>query len=433
MRIFPKSAFGQTVLLVGVLLLINQVVSYLSVTYYFIQPSYQQINSLVATQVDTIFDQDIVTDPQRRARFTERTNIAFYTHNEAIEYGLNDATSYRFMSNQISAELDGITDVRLSTEIPYRIWINPPQNTQIWIVIPMPGVGETNFSPLTIILLVIGILSVIGGYIFVLRMTRPLRALQNAAKEVGQGEFPEPIEPSGASEMQAVTQAFNQMSSSIKRLERDRNLMTAGISHDLRTPLTRIRLATEMMDEQHNWVKDGIVQDIEDMNDIIDQFINYARQDREEQRETVDLNDIIGDVVEARHFDDNHTIAQRLNPLPKISLRRVAIKRVLDNLIENAFRYGSDHLEIHTAFSAKEKRIICQIRDFGAGIAEEELPNLLQPFTQGDSARGSSGSGLGLAIIKRIIDMHHGEVTFSNHPDGGLLVTFKLPLNESTD
>ncbi|MGB2263875.1 MAG: HAMP domain-containing protein, partial [Glaciecola sp.] len=232
MRLFPQSAFGQTVLLVGVLLLINQVVSYLSVTYYFIQPSYQQINSLVATQVDTIFDQDIVTVPKRRARFTQRTGIEFYSNSEAVLKGLNNATYYRFMSNQIAEELGGKTDVRLSTHIPYRIWINPPQNPEIWIVIPMPGVGETNFSPLTVILLVIGILSVIGGYIFVLRMTRPLRALQIAAKEVGQGEFPEPIEPSGASEMQAVTQAFNQMSSSIKRLEQDRNLMTAGISHD---------------------------------------------------------------------------------------------------------------------------------------------------------------------------------------------------------
>lgn len=427
MSIFPKSAFGQTVLLIGALLLVNQVVSYLSVTYYFIQPSYQQINSLVATQVDTLFDQDIVSNEQRRAQFSARTGIQFLQPQEAVKAGLNEATYYRFMSSQITNELGGDTEVRLSTQMPYRIWINPPQDPSLWIVFPMPGVGETNFSPLTIILLVIGILSVIGGYVFVLRMTRPLRALQNAAKQVGQGEFPEPLAAKGATEIQAVTQAFNQMSNSIKRLEQDRNLMTAGISHDLRTPLTRIRLATEMMDEKHEWVKEGIVLDIEDMNDIIDQFIDYARQDREEQRELCSLNNIIEEVVQARHFDDNHTIAQKLSPIPEITLRRIAIKRVLDNLIENAFRYGSDHLEIHTMALVKEKQIVCQIRDFGAGIAPEQLPSLLQPFTQGDSARGSSGSGLGLAIIKRIIDMHHGQVSFTNHPDGGLLVEFKLP------
>lgn len=428
MSLLPKSAFAQTVLLIGGLLLVNQVVSYLSVTYYFIQPSYQQINALVATQVDTLFDQDIISDDTRRQQFSARTGIQFLAPQEAVKSGLNDATYYRFMSNQIASQLGGDTEVRLSTQMPYRIWINPPQNPNIWIVFPMPGVGETNFSPLTIILLVIGILSVIGGYVFVLRMTRPLRALQIAAKQVGQGEFPEPLAPKGATEIQAVTQAFNQMANSIKRLEQDRNLMTAGISHDLRTPLTRIRLATEMMDEKHDWVKEGIVQDIEDMNDIIDQFIDYARHDREEQREQCNLNQIVEDVVQARHFDDNHTIAQKLTPIPDIALRRIAIKRVLDNLIENAFRYGSEHIEIHTKALFKEKQIVCQIRDFGAGIEPEQLPSLLKPFTQGDSARGSSGSGLGLAIIKRIIDMHHGQVSFTNHPDGGLVVEFRLPM-----
>ncbi len=428
MKFFPQSAFGQTALLIGALLLTNQIVSYLSVTYYFIQPSYQQINSLVATQVQTLFEQDLISDNPRRQQFSLRTGIEFYDEADALTAGLSNATYYRFMSNQISSELGGNTDVRLSTESPYRIWINPPQNPDVWIVFPMPGVGETNFSPLTIVLLVIGILSVIGGYIFVLRMTKPLRALQDAAKQVGQGDFPQPITPSGASEMQSVTQAFNQMSSSIKQLEQDRNLMTAGISHDLRTPLTRIRLATEMMDDSHDWVKDGIVQDIEDMNDIIDQFINYARHDREEKRERCNINVLVEEVVQARLFDDNHTIAQKLKPTPDLMIRRIAIKRVLENLIENAFRYGSDHLEIYTLFDAKRKQVVYQIRDFGQGIAQAQLPTLMQPFTQGDSARGSAGSGLGLAIIKRIIDMHHGEVTFANHPEGGLLVECRLPI-----
>ncbi|HAB78906.1 MAG TPA: two-component system sensor histidine kinase EnvZ, partial [Glaciecola sp.] len=156
MSLLPKSAFAQTVLLIGGLLLVNQVVSYLSVTYYFIQPSYQQINALVATQVDTLFDQDIISDDTRRQQFSARTGIQFLAPQEAVKAGLNDATYYRFMSNQIASQLGGDTEVRLSTQMPYRIWINPPQNPNIWIVFPMPGVGETNFSPLTIILLVIG-------------------------------------------------------------------------------------------------------------------------------------------------------------------------------------------------------------------------------------------------------------------------------------
>jgi two-component system osmolarity sensor histidine kinase EnvZ len=427
MRILPKSAFGQTALLIGGLLLLNQLVSYWSVTYYFIQPSYQQINSLVATQIDTIFEQDLIGDDSRRSNFSERTGIAFYSQDDALRFGLGNATYYRFMSNQISDQLGGQTDVRLSTETPYRIWINPPQNPNVWIVIPMDGIGQNDLSPLTVILLVIGVLSVAGGYIFVKRMTQPLRALQDAAKAVGKGEFPEPLKPSGSTELQSVTIAFNHMLLSIKQLERDRHVMTAGISHDLRTPLTRIRLATEMLPEEQNWVSEGIVQDIEDMNDIIDQFIDYAKQDMEESRTLANINTLVDSVVQARHFDDNHTIAQKLQPVPDCEMRSIAIKRVLDNIIENAFRYGSDHLEIQTAFDKKAKEISCIVRDFGAGIPAAELPNLLQPFAQGDSARGSSGSGLGLAIIKRIIDMHNGKVLFSNHPQGGFQVEIRLP------
>ena len=429
MRFFPKSAFGQTVLLIGTLLLVNQVVSYWSVTYYFIQPSYQQINSLVAKQVNTLISQELLRDTSKQASFSMRSGILFYEPEAAIQNGLSKATYYRFMSTQISEELGVPTDVRLSTEMPYRIWIQPQTLTTQWIVIPIEGMSEHNFSPLTIILLAISLLSVIGGYVFVKRMTEPLRALQSAAKDVGRGEFPPPIKPTGSTEIQAVTQAFNSMSQGIKQLEEDRNLMTAGISHDLRTPLTRIRLASEMLDEKHRWIAEGIEQDIEDMNDIIDQFIDYAKQNKEEEKgETCNLNDLVEQVVQARHFDDNHTIAQRLSPLPDIKLRRIAIKRVLDNLIENAFRYGSNHLEVITLHDKKQKLIVLTVRDFGEGIPADKIAILTQPFARGDSSRGSTGSGLGLAIIKRIVDMHHGDVVFTNHPEGGLVVEVRLPI-----
>ena len=132
--------------------------------------------------------------------------------------------------------------------------------------------------------------------------------------------------------------------------------------------------------------------------------------------------------MQARHFDDDHTIAQKLQPLPIAKLRRVSIKRVLDNLVENAFRYGSNHLEIHTFFEKKDKRVHVQVRDFGPGIPADKIPSLTQPFARGDESRGSSGSGLGLAIIQRIVNLHHGEVSFWNHPEGGLVADVSLPL-----
>ena len=429
MRLTPKSAFGQTVLLIGVLLLVNQVVSYGSVAYYFIQPSSQQINSLIAKQVHTMLLQDLLEPSERRDQFAKSSNIRFYSQDEAVDNGLAQATFYHFMSNQISNELGQTSNVRVSTDAPYQIWLQIDSYPNLWIVIPMQGVTENNFSPLTIVLLAISLLSVIGSYVFVKRMTQPMRALQQAANQVGRGEFPPPITPTGTEEIQDVTKAFNNMAQGIKQLEADRNVMTAGISHDLRTPLTRIRLAAEMLDDDNRWIADGIEHDIEDMNDIIDQFIDFARNSRQEEGgEVCNINDLIEEVVQARHFDDDHTIAQKLQSVPNTKLRKVAIKRVMDNLIENAFRYGSKHLEIHSLFCKKRNFVTFQVRDFGEGIPAEKIATLSQPFARGDTSRGSTGSGLGLAIIKRIVDIHHGEINYFNHPEGGFVAEVNLPL-----
>ncbi len=434
MRMLPKSAFGQTVLLIGVLLLINQVVSYLSVTYYFIQPSYQQINSLLATQVKTLINQNRLEAPStEQSEFSRTTGIKIYSARQAMKRELPNATYYGFMSASVSKSLKTRADVRISTQAidnttnPYLVWINLDTYPDRWIAIPISGLSEANISPLTMYLMVIGVLSVAGGWLFVRRMNRPLQALQKAALEVGQGKSPAPLNEQGSTEMIEVTRAFNRMNRGIQQLERDRTLMTAGISHDLRTPLTRIRLATEMLPDEQDWLKEGIVNDIEDMNAIIDQFIDYARQEGTERLESADLNTLIQELAQARHVEETHHIALKLNDVPLLTLRKIAIKRVLDNLIENAFRYGSNHIVVSTFEDSNSARVYCRVRDFGPGIPESELDDVFMPFTQGDKARGSLGSGLGLAITRRIIKAHHGDISLRNHPEKGLIAEFWLP------
>lgn len=429
MRIKPQSAFGQTVLLIGVLLLINQVVSYLSVTYYFVGPGYKQINNLLATQIKVLFIEGFDhRDPIFHQRFFEATGIRIYSDARAQEKGLADATYYQFFSRAMSDELQGQAEVRVSVTEEGRsvFWVKPPQAPNFWITVPLNSHSDPNISPPTFFLMVIGVLSVAGGWLFVRRLNRPLLALQKAAIKVGRGEIPPPLPEEGSTEIVAVTQAFNQMAKGIKQLEDDRALLTAGISHDLRTPLTRIRLATEMLPEDQDWISEGIVHDIEDMNDIIDQFIDYVRQDKDEKRELTNINDLISDAVQARNIEEHHNISLALTELPEIMLRKVAIKRVLDNLIENAFRYGSNDILISSSLDKKQQLMSFSVRDYGNGVPEDDIEELFQPFKQGDKARGSVGSGLGLAIIKRIIDMHGGTIKLANHPEGGLQATVIL-------
>ncbi|MDX5405955.1 MAG: two-component system sensor histidine kinase EnvZ [Chromatiaceae bacterium] len=433
MRLLPRSAFGQTVFLIGLLLLINQLVSYLSVAFYVIKPTTQQINHLIAKQIKVVFidvghDQSVLSE-ELTSRFQQATGIEVYNEQQALRHGLAQASYYGYFSDLMSRELGGPAEVRVAQGDTYAFWVRPPQAPQYWVKVPLTGLDETDFSPLTFYLLMIGVLSVGGGWLFARQLNRPLKSLQQAALQVGRGEFPPPLpEHKGSTEIIAVTKAFNYMARGIRQLEQDRALLMAGVSHDLRTPLTRIRLASEMMHEQDSWIRDGIINDIEDMNAIIDQFIDYLRHHKEEPGQKENLNTLVQELVQAEHLQQRHISTHLASDLPDITLRRIAIKRLLNNLLENALRYSEGDIEISTGFERNRKRVYLQIRDHGPGIPEYQMKAMFEPFTQGDIARGSGGSGLGLAIIKKIVDMHHGDITLHNHAFGGLVVTVYLPM-----
>jgi len=427
MKILPRSAFGQTVLLIGVLLLINQVVSYISIAVYILQPNSQQINQLLAKQIRAVFID--VDDPTLRPAMAEafhrETGIGVYREKKALQLGLSEAVYYPFKSNEMSALLGGPAEVRISQGDEYLFWIRPPQAPNWWVKIPLLGLEEENFSPLVVVLIILGVLSVAGGWLFVRQLNRPLKSLQRAAEDVGRGDFPEPLLERGTTEIVSVTQAFNHMSKGIMQLEDDRNLLMAGISHDLRTPLTRIRLATEMMSKQDEFLKEGIESDIDDMNNIIDQFIDYIRHNNKDKAELGDLNVLLQDVLQTE-TPTGQNITYTSETIPEIPLRYVAMKRVAANLIQNALRYGEGNISVNVGL--EKKVVFFTINDEGPGIPEADMERLFQPFTQGDKARGGEGSGLGLAIIKRIVDSHGGRVTLTNRSEGGLQAKVLLPL-----
>jgi len=429
MKVLPRSAFGQTVLLIGFLLFVNQVVSYVSFALYVIEPNQQQINQLLAKQIRVVFIdiKDARLSPKMAEAFHRETGIGVYREKDALKLGLATAGYYPYRSEQMSELLGGPAEVRISQGNEYLFWIRPPQAPNLWVKIPLLGLEEANFSPLIFFLGIIGVLSVAGGWLFVRQLNRPLKSLQRAAEDVGRGDFPEPLTEHGTSEIMAVTQAFNHMSKGIKQLEDDRNLLMAGISHDLRTPLTRIRLASEMMSELDEFLKEGIENDIEDMNNIIDQFIDYIRHDSKDKAELGDLNMLVEDVLNVETPSDRN-IHFTANECPVIPLRYVAVKRALANLIQNALRYTQGDIDIITGHDKEKGFAYFIVSDQGEGIPEADIERLFQPFTQGDTARGTEGSGLGLAIIKRIIDTHGGRVELSNRQEGGLQAKVCLPL-----
>jgi len=429
MKILPRSAFGQTILLIGVLLLINQVVSLVGIMVYAIQPNSDQINQLLAKQVRVVFIdiKEPALGSEMAKAFHRETGIGIYSEKDALKEGLAQATYFESRSRDMSALLGGPAEVRTLQGEEFLFWIRPPQQPNYWIKIPLVGLEEVDYTPVIFVLSILGGLSVVGGWLFVRQLNRPLKALQFAAHKVGRGDFPEPLAERGTTEIVAVTQAFNHMSKGIKQLEDDRNLLMAGISHDLRTPLTRIRLATEMMSEQDEYLKEGIEGDIDDMNTIIDQFIDYIRHDSKDKAELDDLNILLNESVQAESVTGRN-ISFVAGDIPKIPLRYVAMKRVVANLVQNAIRYSEGDISLASGQDSSVGFVYFTVCDSGPGIPEADIERLFQPFTQGDKARGTEGSGLGLAIIKRIVDTHGGRIILSNREQGGLCAKVILPI-----
>jgi two-component system osmolarity sensor histidine kinase EnvZ len=274
-------------------------------------------------------------------------------------------------------------------------------------------------------------LSLFGAWFIMTRINRPLNLLAEAADAIGRGEPVVRLPEVGAEEFTRVIHAFNEMLDALAHAEADRNLLLGGVSHDLRTPLARLRLAVEMLPQQAHSFRQGMVQDIGDMDAIVGQFLDFIRGAEGEVASIIDLNDLIRDVA-SRYQRTGKPLQLELRDLPHVSIRRLAMQRVLTNLLDNAFRYGvnkdgKSNVEINTWH--QDTAIVASVRDHGSGLPEAEAERLLRPFERLDKARGKDGgSGLGLAIAARIAQLHGGELRLRNHAQGGLEATIKIPV-----
>ena len=260
------------------------------------------------------------------------------------------------------------------------------------------------------------------------QLNRPLRRLQNAANSYSKtGTAPYLETNHGPQEIREVNQAFNHMIYTLDLTERDRRIMLAGISHDLRTPLTRIRLSAEMMPDD-DFLKEGLIYDVEDMDAILNQFISYMRDGSDEEIQDTDLNMLLQElVVQFKPLDIRFEPAE----LPIIQARSLSLKRLIGNLINNSKRYGAEPIELSA--TVENEHILISVADHGEGIPDDQIEELMQPFVRGNEARTVQGSGLGLAIVKRIVDIHQGQLSIHNREQGGLEAIISLPLHHNQD
>ncbi len=331
---------------------------------------------------------------------------------------------------QMQHELGTDTQVRVRTHPSPALWVQAPSLGHGWVEVPLYPFalrGQRIWSVLAWSL-GIGLLSTGAAWIFVSQLNQPLTRLVFAARQIGKGHSIRLPVSDTPSEMTELYRAFNQMAEDVEQAARERDLMLAGVSHDLRTPLTRLRLSLELMHSDPE-LNEEMIRDVEDMNAILDQFLAFIRDGRDEPVEQLDLGDIIREAAAPynQHCEQVHL---HLEPLPPLSLRRISMKRLLTNLIENAMRYAGPDVDV-TASIAQEGSapyVVISVMDHGKGLDPAEIEEVFNPFIRGDRARGGQGAGLGLAIVKRIAAQHAGTVELRNRPEGGLEARICLPL-----
>ena len=276
------------------------------------------------------------------------------------------------------------------------------------------------------------IISMLGAVFISGLINQPLARLTAATRALANGKVPDELPEKGPKEVRQTNRSFNQMVADLNRVESDRALVLAGISHDLRTPLARMQLEVEMASLSDD-ARQGMQSDLHQMDAIIGQFLDYAKPTDSSTFTPVDLAALLSDCAQAAGRMPDLQIHTNLPERVEILGHGTDLKRVFNNLIENARRYGraedAEFTELHIGCTISGSNTTVTIRDHGPGIPEADIERLLRPFTRLDTARGqANGAGLGLAIVDRVIRRHEGRLRMRNAIGGGLNIEITLPM-----
>ncbi len=431
LRIWPRSLLWRTFILLAVLVLATTVAWFEIFRAYELEPRARQISQNFVSIVNLTRTALITSQPERRhellSELAEREGIQVYPA-EAGERIVPpaDRPLVRLVSEIVRRQLGENTRFAVERDGNPGFWVSFfIEDDEYWVRVPRERIERQialrwlGWGALALAL------SLLAAYFLVSRLNRPLKALASAADAIGKGKIPEPIVEKGPEEIRTLSHAFNQMSKDLARLDSDRALILAGVSHDLRTPLSRLRLGLEMSGADAR-LKDGMTADIEEMDRIIDQFLDFARTDGGEAMQDGDVASIAAEIAE--HFRrHNQAVATDFSRVPELLLQPMAMRRVMLNLVDNALRYGES--EVSISVRTENGAAVIDVSDRGPGIPTSEVERLKQPFTRNEVARSDKGgAGLGLAIVERVVRAHRGSFELLAREGGGLIARVRIPL-----
>ncbi len=300
--------------------------------------------------------------------------------------------------------------------------LDTPQG-RVWAGFPRDRINTKPLEGVFIISTLALLLLVVTASVLARRITSPLTRLAHAAEEVAKGRSPEPLPESGPRELANLARQFNETSQQVRELLADRTVLLAGISHDLRTPLTRLRLALEMLPRQTKpELKVRMERDLEEMNAQIAQAVELGRTLGAGERQRLDVGKLVDEVVGTRPrivWQPVRRCIQHVNAL--------ALRRILGNLIENALRYSQAPVEVR--LDCSHRAVLIVVLDRGPGIPETDREAVFRPFyrLEGSRNRRTGGSGLGLAVARQLAVANDMEIHLGDRVGGGTIASVRLP------
>jgi len=422
--------FARSFLLIALLLVGSVLASFQLYRIYEREPRARELAQQTVSTVNLTRAALVSADPflwrELLIELNEREGIRIYpvTASENLE-PLPAEPLFSMVAARVRASLGERTRFAFARDGTGGFWVSfYIDEDEFWVMLPR----ERFEPPLGLEWLGWGLgllaIALAGAWLIASRIARPLAALTRAAGRLGRGETHDPLPEAGARELRTVAAAFNRMASDLQTLERERAMVLAGISHDLRTPLSRLRLALEMSGAERT-VAEGMRADVEEMDQVIGQFLDFARGE-DEMKAAGDLGALIAEIG-AGYARRGAQVQLRSEPLSPLAFAPLAVRRAIVNLVDNALRHAGEPVEIATRVEGE--RAVIEVLDRGPGIPEGEAERLKRPFTRLDDARsGPGGAGLGLAIVERVACAHGGAFELAPREGGGLAARISLPL-----
>jgi two-component system, OmpR family, osmolarity sensor histidine kinase EnvZ len=419
MTLMPSSLFARTALLIAVTIVVFAVISWQAIIWTALVPTAEAAASLLTERAHAALAAQRSGEPlPEGVRFAAGGWVSANPRNP----GLAMRTYMERVRSRLAANL-GSSEVRIQRyAAPSEIWVRTPEGPDSWLVLTwrIAGLG----APLATLFVwgAAAALALGAAALSARRLTAPLAQLAAAAARVAEGERVQIETASGPREVRSLAVAFQSMSRRLAELDEQRELMLGGISHDLRTPLARLRVAAELLDKDDAALTREIAANIEEMDRMIGQFLHYARAGFRETPARASLDEITRQTLAIYASDER----LRLD-LEAAEARLFAVdsvRHVLLNLVQNALEYGRPPVIVRTSATAAEIGI--EVRDRGFGLSAAQWAEAMRPFHRLQHQPGVTHTGLGLAMVERLVRVCGGSLE-GRRIEGGFSVTVRLP------